>query len=33
MTNTTASVIVPVNAIDFRVSHGEEKTVKKRFSG
>ena len=28
MTNTTVSVIVPGNTIDFRVSHGEAKTVK-----
>jgi hypothetical protein len=28
LTNTTVSVIVPGNTIDFRVSHGEAKTVK-----
>lgn len=28
MANTTVSVIVPGNAVDFRVSHGEAKTVK-----
>jgi hypothetical protein len=28
LTNTVVSVIVPGNTIDFRVSHGEAKTVK-----
>jgi hypothetical protein len=28
LANTTVSVIVPGNTIDFRVSHGEAKTVK-----
>ena len=28
LTNTVVSVIVPGNTIDFRISHGEAKTVK-----
>lgn len=28
LANTTVSVIVPGNTIDFRVSHGEAKTIK-----